>query len=425
MKEDNKLDLAASIRQKAEILADKNSLNQEKDLSEAETSRLIHELEVHQIELELQNEEIIKARDEAERIAERYTELYDFAPSGYFTLSKDGNIIEINLNASKMLNKDRSKLIHNRFNIFVSAVTKPIFNNFLKKVFKSHYRETCVITLEDDGNLPVNVQLAGISAENTDECIITAIDISERLRAEELIISKNKELIKLNAERNMFFSIIAHDLRGPMGGFMNFTEMMMNETFLTERQKENMMEEMCHLSRNMYNLLENLLEWSQMQNGLTVFNPELLDLKELTEKCIDNLKEAATKKGVALRIDIPEDQKIFADSNVIQTVLRNLVSNAIKFTLKDGKVIISSVAEDTDKVKVSVKDDGVGMSKEIMNSLFRLDIKSSTPDTSGKKGAGFGLLLCKELTEKNGGDISVKSVKGKGSTFSFTFPKVL
>ena len=114
-----------------------------------------------------------------------------------------------------------------------------------------------------------------------------------------------------------------------------------------------------------------------------------------------------------------------ADSNVIQTVLRNLVSNAIKFTLKDGKVIISSVAEDTDKVKVSVKDDGVGMSKEIMNSLFRLDIKSSTPDTSGKKGAGFGLLLCKELTEKNGGDISVKSVKGKGSTFSFTFPKVL
>ncbi|MCX6249351.1 MAG: PAS domain-containing protein [Bacteroidetes bacterium] len=161
--------------------------------SEAEILKLMHELEVHQIELEMQNEELIMARSAAQAATEKYTELYDFAPSGYFTLSKEGKIIDLNLCGSQMLGKERSLIINSPFEFFVSNNTKPIFNLFLEKVFNSKAKESCEITLSTNGYLPTYVHLFGMVTENGEQCLVTAIDITDRKREEDALRESEKK----------------------------------------------------------------------------------------------------------------------------------------------------------------------------------------------------------------------------------------
>jgi len=181
------------LRQKAEDQLKKKSSETTFLPSEADVLKLIHELEVHQIELELQNEELLLAKEKAAGLAtEKYIELYDFAPSGYFTLSKEGNIIELNLYGSQMLGKERSQLENSRFGYFVSDETKSIFNLFLGKVFNSRAKESCEVTLSMKGNLPIYVFLTGIVTENGEQCLVVAVDITKRKRAEESLEESKK-----------------------------------------------------------------------------------------------------------------------------------------------------------------------------------------------------------------------------------------
>ena len=166
MDNSNKQSKAAVLRQKAEYLLKKKSLKTSSPLTEIETLRLIHELEVSQIELELQNEELMLASSAAQEAVKKYSKLYDFAPSGFFTLSKEGIIIELNLSIAKMLGKEHSHLIYSQFGFFVSNDTKPIFNLFLEKVFSSKVKESCEVILSVNDNLPMYVQLTGIATEN-------------------------------------------------------------------------------------------------------------------------------------------------------------------------------------------------------------------------------------------------------------------
>lgn len=208
---DNKSE-AARLRQKAEELLKRKPLKTDSQISEAETLKLIHELDVHQIELELQNEELRLAKEQAEVATEKYIELYDFAPSGYFTLSKEGKIIELNLCGSQMLGKERSRLKNSSFGFFVSDDTKPIFNLFLGKVFDNIVKESCEVTLSSDGNLPIYVHVAGIVAGNGEYCHVTAIDITERKRAEENL-RKSEERFRALIESSMDVTTIV-DAKG-------------------------------------------------------------------------------------------------------------------------------------------------------------------------------------------------------------------
>ena len=175
----------------------KKPLKTDSQLSETDILRLNHELQVHQIELEMQNEELRLANEQAEFAAKKYTKLYDFAPSGYFILSKEGKIIDLNLSGANMLGKERSGLKNSRFGFFVSNDTKPIFNLFLSKVFNSKAEESCEITLSTDGNLPMYVSLNGIVTENSEQCFVTVMNITDGKRAAELVIA-NKELAYQN-----------------------------------------------------------------------------------------------------------------------------------------------------------------------------------------------------------------------------------
>ncbi|MCX6283944.1 MAG: HAMP domain-containing sensor histidine kinase, partial [Bacteroidetes bacterium] len=224
-------------------------------------------------------------------------------------------------------------------------------------------------------------------------------------------------------EKDKFFSIIAHDLRSPFQGFLGLTEIMNEELpsmSLDQIQEMNMM--MKESASNLYRLLENLLEWAQMQRGTITFKPVSLFLKPKTSENLATVRDIAVKKGIEVICNIPEEFMVYADEFMLGGILRNIASNALKFTPKGGKVTISTKAILGNFIEISIRDTGIGMNKIMMENLFRLDVKSNRLGTEGEPSSGLGLILCKEFVEKQGGKIWVESEEGKGTTFYFTLP---
>ena len=235
---------------------------------------------------------------------------------------------------------------------------------------------------------------------------------------------QSKELQELNATKDKFFSIIAHDLRDPVVAFMGLTEMMAddsqkNSAKFTPDEIKMLLVRMMNSSRKIFSLLENLLEWSLIQRGMISFTPELLNLSESVNESLAALSESAKIKEIEFTLNISEVLNVYADANMFSTIIRNLAANAVKFTPKGGKVIVSAKQEENSMVEIAVSDTGIGMSKKILGRLFRLDINTGRHGTEGESGTGLGLLLCKDFVEKNGGKIYVDSEEGKGSTFRF------
>jgi len=255
----------------------------------------------------------------------------------------------------------------------------------------------------------------------TSEYLITTNE--QLIEKQEIILSQAEELKEANAAKDKFFSIIAHDLRGPFSGFLGLTEIMAEDLpSLTMDEIQGFSVNMRNSASSLYRLLENLLQWSKMQQGSIPFNPELLQLLQVVDECITMVIEQAKNKGIEITFDVKDDLKVFADSNMLQTIIRNLVSNAMKFTPKGGKISVSAKAIDDKNIEIAVKDTGIGMTSEMINNLFRLDVKTNREGTDGEPSSGLGLLLCKEFVEKHGGKIWVESQEGKGSEFKFTLP---
>ena len=247
-------------------------------------------------------------------------------------------------------------------------------------------------------------------------------DISERKQAEQILLENEIRLRQLNATKDKFFSIIAHDLKSPFNSIIGFTNLLAEQ--IEEKDYEgidkyvNIIE---HSAQNAMDLLLNLLEWSRTQSGRTEFNPEFVDSVGLINEAVDLLNDAAQQKSINIIKEIPHDAPVFADRYMISTVLRNLISNAIKFTHPGGQILISA-REENQELQIAVTDNGVGISNESQNKLFRIEESYSTLGTLNEKGTGLGLILCKEFVEKHKGKIRVESEEGKGSQFLFTIP---
>lgn len=237
------------------------------------------------------------------------------------------------------------------------------------------------------------------------------------------INEKNKALEELNATKDKFFSIISHDLKGPLNSLTSFSNLLINHTAHMSKEEIQMLAKDLDKSvKGLFSLLENLLEWSRSQSGNIELKPEILDLNNLIDQCTSLLSKTAENKNIKLITPEFFNLSIIADRNSISTVIRNLISNALKFTLPGGEVRVE-VNESSDMVMISVVDTGVGMSEEVVSKLFRIDKKHSTKGTADEKGTGLGLILCKEFVEKNGGTISVQSKENQGSKFTFTVQK--
>jgi PAS domain S-box-containing protein len=248
-------------------------------------------------------------------------------------------------------------------------------------------------------------------------------DITKHKLAEEEIKLKNELLLTTNAEKDKFFSIIAHDLRGPLSSFLSATQILSDDiqTMDTQEIKE-ITVSMKESAQNIYTLLENLLEWSRLRRSGLAFDPEKLNLREKVTDCIDVLSETAKKKKVDIVISIAEETDAYVDNHMFDFIVRNLVSNAIKFTNVGGKISVEAISNNNHFIEMKVSDSGIGIPPELKSKLFLLSEKTSRPGTDGEMSTGLGLLLCKEFIEKHGGKIWVESEVGKGSSFYFTIP---
>jgi signal transduction histidine kinase len=236
---------------------------------------------------------------------------------------------------------------------------------------------------------------------------------------------KNKTISNINKQKDKFFSIIAHDLRGPFIGFLGLTELLAED--IDDMRKEEIQFAAVNMrssALNLNKLLENLLEWSRMEQGLISFSSQENLLLPIIKECVDTFDATANKKEIKILTDIREDITIFTDYNILQSVIRNILSNAVKFTPNGGTIIIKG-KEDKIKTTVSITDSGIGMDENILQNLFQLDIKTNRTGTENEPSTGLGLILCKEFIEKLGGKIWVESAENLGSTFYFSFPQAI
>jgi signal transduction histidine kinase len=234
---------------------------------------------------------------------------------------------------------------------------------------------------------------------------------------------QNEELIRLNAEKDKFFSILAHDLRSPLSSFLGLTKIFSEE--LSEMKQEEVQElanSLRESAQSVYHLLENLLEWSQMQRGFIEFKPVSVLLNDIIRKSIGSLSDLAKQKNQEVQLQLSGNPLVRVDLSMLESTLRNLLSNALKFSFRGGQITLSTNVLQDKFVKVAITDNGLGMSAGLISRLFKLDGRTGRSGTEGEHSTGLGLLLCKEFVEKNGGEILAVSVEGKGSTFSFTLP---
>jgi len=247
-------------------------------------------------------------------------------------------------------------------------------------------------------------------------------DITKRKKYEEQLLKYTDELKTINAAKDKFFSIISHDLRTPFNSLLGITEFI-SQSYddMSPKEIKDSVTNIYMSSQKVYNLILNLFEWTRIQTGRFDAEQTKIDISENIEEIIHLYKDSAELKNISLLHDTSEEIFAHADKYMFETVLRNLITNAIKFTPRGGRVSVSTIKKGN-FAEVVVSDNGVGISEENQKKLFKIDTQFKTDGTADEKGTGLGLILCKEFVEKNGGTISVESEEGKGAKFIITLP---
>lgn len=407
---------AEILRQTAEELLIRQKSNISSNSPEHEIQKLNHELAVHQIELEIQNAELIKAKENLELAVEKYTDLYDFAPTGYLTLSKEGQITGLNLSASKMLGKERQRLIKNLFGTFVSDDTKQNYYHFLREIFNSQAEQSCEVTLSRKGNPPIYIYLVGLITKDTKRCNVSMIDISERKDAREKIELLNK-VTASNKELADFAYIASHDLQEPLRMVTSFLQ-------LLSVQYKDKLDDNAHEyiqfavdgAKRMYDLINNLLAYSRVQTKGKPF--EKVDTNLILKNVLNNLALSINERSAVIKYDeLPE---IYADETQLVQLFQNLIQNSIKFSTGNPCIYLSWTSN-TDFYTFSITDEGIGIESKYFDRIFQIFQRLNPREQY--EGIGAGLAICKRIVERHGGKIWVESDPGNGSTFFFTIPR--
>lgn len=355
---------------------------------------------------------------------DKYKSLVQFMEEGVIRSDIHGNVTLANFAMAKMLG----------YNSPDEMIGMPIVN-----LYTEEQRNSMVAELNKTGKI-FNYEISTKSKNNAELYLLCNIkeiysqkgqivgregiirDITQLKKADKELKESEVKLKELNAAKDKFFSILAHDLKNPFSGILGLSQHIANSS--NQYSRDDLIQYIGAINQSAYSaykLLENLLEWSKTQTGRFEFKPEPFSFKELLSEVLNLTKNIAETKNITISIQLIDDMIINADKNMIHTVLRNLVSNAIKFTPRNGSITIQMVQLHSE-IQITISDTGIGMTEETKNKLFKISEKVSTLGTEGEKGTGLGLLLCKEFVEKHKGKIWVESELGKGSSFKFTMP---
>lgn len=373
----------------------------------------------------------VKAEEESRINESKFRTIFDQAPLGIGLLeSRTGNFIQINPKYSEIIGYTQTEIETLNF----QYITYPDdLQDDLKNMEKLISGEINFFNMEkrlirkDKSIIWVNLTCVPLRMEGEELKYHIAIlsDITDAKKASEQLKDYTQNLKMLNATKDKFFSIIAHDLRNPFYGILGLLDIILGHTqqksFTTGDQTLRYLQLVRESSKSTFDLLENLLQWVRTQTGNIGYNPRPIHFNTLLSYTLPTLSGNALKKNIIIETHLSENDLVFVDEALINSVLRNLLSNAIKFTYPNGKVVITSTPVNS-ALQISITDTGRGISADNINKLFKIESKFSQVGTENESGTGLGLILCKEFVEKNQGIIWVNSDIDKGSTFTFTLP---
>ena len=360
---------------------------------------------------------------------EKFRKIFESSGIGIATLGPDGQFTKLNSSFCDIIGYTEQEMIGYNFRDITHPgdveksidVTKELLKNesIEGKSLEKRY-------LHKNGEIIWALTTISLirDAESKPQFFIAQVqDITKRKKFEEQLLKYTEELKLLNASKDKFFSIISHDLRSPFNSLLGLTEYISQfYDEMTPQEIKSSISSIYNSSKQVYSLILNLLEWSLIQSGRITVEKSIINLSELGSEIRNLYEETANQKQLELIISINEEILVYADKYMIDTIIRNFVSNSIKFTDPGGKIIVKGIING-DNAEVSVTDTGIGISPENQKNLFRIDEQFRRDGTANEKGTGLGLILCKEFIEKNNGVLWVESEEAKGSRFSFTVPR--
>ena len=403
---------AAKLRSRAEVLLRAKTAKARLPRTEADSRRLLYELEVNRIELEMQNTELRQARDEAETALERYTDLYDFAPVGYFTLDRNGVIRSVNLTGATLLGIERTRLTGRRFTLLVADEARSAFTLFLEKVFAGRGKETCEVTLPGKKEQPLFVRIEGMAGKSGEECRVAAIDISERKQAEEELRLRDRAIMQQSRQAALgdMLGSISHHWRQPL----NAVGLIIQElVFASESDRLSK----DHLKTSVDDAMQIILSLSRTLDSVrNLFTPDMGESRFSVNKVVAGtvafVEESFKEEQIAIDVKSSDDPFIDGYQHEYSQVLLNILFNA-RDTLSErhngnARITVTSFAEEG-KAVVTITDNGGGIKKEAMERIFEPYFT-----TKGQgKGTGVGLFMAKTIIENHmEGRLTARNVKG-------------
>jgi hypothetical protein len=352
---------------------------------------------------------------------QKYLALFNNLRDCIILENKFGEILDANKAASDLFGYSREIMLGMKSSD-LSADSIPFFQYSTKRKRSIKKPSEIIAKLYDGRSIQIEVSTAAFNLGNQKLFISAARDISDRKRTEEKIESYTNELKELNSQKDRLFSILAHDLKSPMTALIGYTDLLESE--FSQLKSEDIKDYILSIKQvagNLNNLLENLLEWSTIQKDKVSFEPKNVILRNEVEKIIKLFEFSSGEKEIRLDNKINSEHKLFVDPNVLNTVLRNLVSNAIKFSNSGGRININSRIKNK-LMEISVEDKGIGMTQSSVSNIFNNGVQSKRSGTNNESGSGLGLLICKELIEKNGGKIWANSKEDKGTKIVISIP---
>ena len=338
-----------------------------------------------------------------------------------------GKTEEVRLQTKKSMNAYKFLIIFIAISISLGTFLLASFIN--RSVIKPLKELGRAASLVQRGNLDIQVKVGqdneiGRLNKNFNMMIVSLKQQKEDLEEFNHLLLRSQQKIKeSNQTKDKFFSIIAHDLKGPITSFVTITEMLKDQPeSISNEKKLHFFNSLNNSASNLEKLLDNLLQWSRSQSGRLNIKPTCINANGLVKQNLDLIADDAEKNNIQLTNLIKKDIKVFADPNLLDTIFRNLLNNAIKFTNPNGHIEVSSKVLNDTTIAFHISDSGIGISPDDIKRLFRIDEETKSIGSSHRKGTGFGLLLCKEFVENLNGNIKVESQLDKGSTFIFTLP---